>query len=187
MPIYIVQAIRGTAKMSLGVTLNTNKNYIDVASINEVAKQIFTNAQTKTTTSDLNNIDLTKFRRPEVGIDLYSQRTNLDTAKFVAVRNAGLDVNLNQNFIANVQYLNTMAAIGETKVQKNVEGKLIAPVAEGEKSEIKNVFNLPGTIELTNSKTLDKDKRGSNPFSFFSMNENQGKERQEEKIINIFA
>ena len=169
--------------MSLGVTLNTNRNYIDTSAINEVAKQIFTKADAKSTSIDTNVVDLSKFRRPEVGIDLY----NVDTAKFVAVRNAGLDINLNQNFIANVQYLNTMAAMGTNKVQKNVEGKLIAPVAEGEKSEIRNVFNLPGTIELTNSKNLDKDKRGSNPFSFNSMNTNKGKEKQEEKVINIFA
>lgn len=172
--------------MSFGVTLNTNRNYIDTSAINEVAKQIFTKADSKTSI-DTNVVDLSKFRRPEVGIDLYSQRTNTDTAKFVAVRNAGLDINLNQNFIANVQYLNTMAAMGTNKVQKNVEGKVIAPVAEGEKSEIRNVFRLPGTIELTNSKNLDKDKRGSNPFSFNSMNTNKGKEKQEEKNINIFA
>ncbi len=171
--------------MSLGVSLNTNKSYIDISSVNEVAKQIFTKAENKT--FDINTADLTKFRRPEVGIDLYSQRTNIDTAKQVAVRNAGLDINLNENFIANVQYLNTMAAMNATKVQKNVEGKLIAPVAEGDKSEIKNIFELPGTIELNNSKSLDKDKRGSNPFSFFSMNTNKGQEKQEEKVINIFA
>ena len=132
-------------QMSLGVSLNTNKSYIDISSVNEVAKQIFTKAENKT--FDINTTDLTKFRRPEVGIDLYSQRTNIDTAKQVAVRNAGLDINLNENFIANVQYLNTMAAMNATKVQKNVEGKLIAPVAEGDKSEIKNIFELPGTIE----------------------------------------
>ncbi len=172
--------------MSLGITLNTNRNYIDTSSVNEVAKQIFQNAESKS--FDINNtVDLSKFRRPEVGIDLYSQRTNLDTSRQVAVRNAGLDINLNENFIANVQYLNTMAAMNTEKVQKNVEGKLIAPVAEGEKSEVKNIFNLPGIIELSNSKTLDKDKRGSNPFSFFSMNSNKGHEKQEEKIVNIFA
>lgn len=172
--------------MSLGITLNTNRNFIDTSSVGEVARQIFQNAESKS--FDINKtVDLSKFRRPEVGIDLYSQRTDIDTSRQVAVRNAGLDINLNQNFIANVQYLNTMAAIGADKVQKNVEGKLIVPVAEGEKSEIKNIFNLPGTIELTNSKTLDKDKRGSNPFSFFSMNANKGKEKQEEKVINIFA
>lgn len=171
--------------MSLGVSLNTNRNYIDVSSVNEVAKQIFTKAENKT--FDINTADLSKFRRPEVGIDLYSQRTNLDTTKQVAVRNAGLDINLNENFIANVQYLNAQAAQGANKVSKNVEGKLIAPVAEGEKSEVKNIFNLPGTIELTNSKNLDKDKRGSNPFSFFSMNANKGQQKQEEKNINIFA
>lgn len=172
--------------MSLGVTLNSNRTYIDTTSVNEVAKQIFKNAETKTS-FDVNTVDLSKFRRPEVGIDLYSQRTNLDTAKQVAIRNAGLDINLNQNFIANVQYLNSQAALGANKVQKNVEGKLIAPVAEGEKSEIRNIFNLPGHIELTNSKNLDKDKRGSNPFSFYSMNANKGKEKQEEKMVNIFA
>lgn len=171
--------------MSLGVSLNTNRNYIDVSSVNEVAKQIFTKAETKS--FDINTADLSKFRRPEVGIDLYSQRTNLDTAKQVAVRNAGLDINLNQNFIANVQYLNTMAAMGTNKVAKNVEGKLAAPVAEGEKYETRNVFNLPGTIKLTNSKDLDKDKRGSNPFSFFSMNANKGQAQKENQEINIFA
>lgn len=171
--------------MSLGVSLNTNRNYIDVSSVNEVAKQIFTKAETKS--FDINTADLSKFRRPEVGIDLYSHRTGIDTAKQVAVRNAGLDINLNENFIANVQYLNTMAAMGTNKVSKNVEGKLTAPVAEGEKTEARNIFNLPGAIELTNSKNLDKDKRGSNPFSFFAMNTNKGQEQQENKEINIFA
>ncbi len=172
--------------MSFGITLNTNRNYIDTSAVGEITKQIFTNAESKTT--DINTtFDLSKFRRPEVGIDLYSQRTNLDTTKFVAVRNAGLDINLNQNFIANVQYLNTMAAIDSTKIRKNVEGKVMAPIAEGEKVEIKNIFNLPETVELTNSKNLDKDKRGSNPFSFSSMNTNKGKEQQEETLVNIFA
>ena len=171
--------------MSLGITLNTNKNYIDISSVNEVAKQIFTKAETKSI--DVNTVDLSKFRRPEVGIDLYSQRTNLDTSRQIAIRNAGLDIQLNESFIANVQYLNTVAAQSSTKIAKNVEGKLVAPVAEGEKSEIKNIFTLPGNIELTNSKNLDKDRRGSNPFSFHSMNANKGKEKQEEKVVNIFA
>ncbi len=171
--------------MSLGITLNTNRNYIDTSAVGEIAKQIFTKAETKTADIET-SFDLSKFRRPEVGIDLYSQRTNADTARFVAVRNAGLDINLNQNFIANVQYLNTMAAIGANKVQKNVEGKVIAPIAEGEKVEVKNIFNLPETVEIATSQNLDKDKRGSNPFSFNSMNANKGKEKQEE-IANIFA
>ena len=138
MPIYIVQAIRGKAKMSLGVTLNTNKNYIDVSSVNEVAKQIFTKSEAKAV--NLETVDLSKFRRPEVGIDFYSQRTNLDTSRQIAIRNAGLDINLNENFAANVHYLNTVAAQSTHRVAKSVEGKIIAPVAEGEKSEIKNIF-----------------------------------------------
>lgn len=170
--------------MTIGVTLNTNRNYIDVSSVNEVAKQIFTKADNQT--FDVASADLTKFRRPEIGVDLYSHRTDIDTTRQIAVRSAGLDINLNENFVANVQYLNAMAAQNVNKVAKNVEGKLAAPVAEGEKAETQNIFALPGSIELTNSKNLDKDKRGSNPFSFFAMNSNKGREKQEEPV-NIFA
>jgi hypothetical protein len=166
--------------MSIGIT--SNRNYIDTTAINEVSKQIFQKAETNS--FDINSTDLTKFRRPEVGVDLYSRRTDLDSARQIAIRNAGLDINLNENFIANIQYLNTQAAQGINKAQKTMEGKVIAPVAEGEKSEIKNIFNSQNNIELNNSKNLDKDKRGSNPFSFYSMNSN--KEKQEE-VINIFA
>ena len=172
--------------MSFGVTLNTNRSYIDKTSIGEVAKYIFQNAENKSANIE-NTVDLSKFRRPEVGIDLYSQRTNIDTARQIAIRNAGLDINLNENFIANVQYLNAQAAQNATKVQKTVEGKLAAPIAEGEKSEIKNIFNLPQTMDITNSKNLEKDKRGSNPFSFVYTNKNKGKEKQEEKSVNFVA
>ena len=169
--------------MSLGVTLNTNRNYIDISSVNEVAKQIFTKTEAKS--FDINTADLSKFRRPEVGIDLYSQRTNLDTTKQIAIRNAGLDIKLNENFVANIQYLNSVAAQNVNKVAKNVEGKIIAPVAEGEKSEVKNIFNLPGTIELTSSKNLDKDKRGSNPFSMAAPANTQEVDNAETKELNM--
>ena len=170
--------------MSFGVTLNTNKNYIDVSSVNEVAKQIFTKAETQTV--DVNTVDLSKFRRPEVGIDFYSQRTNLETSRQIAIRNAGLDINLNENFVANVHYLNTVAAQSVNKISKNVEGRLIAPIPEGEKSDVKNVFELPVSVKVANSQDTNKDRRGSNPFAFYVVSANQGKENQEEPEMNIF-
>lgn len=173
-------------KMSLGITsLNANRNYIDTTSINEVAKQIFTRAQNKT--FDINNADLSKFRRPELGLDLYSGRTDANTATKIAVRNAGLDINLNDSFIANVQYLNTQAAMAPSRTSKNVEGKLIAPVAEGEAAQKATVEALPQNVELVLNGGLDKDKRGSNPFSFFSMNANANKDKQEEKQLGLIA
>ena len=171
--------------MSLGITGLNSRNYIDTTSINEVAKQIFTKAENKT--FDINNADLSKFRRPELGIDLYNSRTNADMATKVAVRNAGLDINLNETFIANVQYLNTQAAMAPSRTSKNVEGKLIAPVAEGEAAQKSNVEALPQTVELVLKGGLNKDKKGSNPFSFFSMNTNANKEKQEEKQLGLIA
>lgn len=172
--------------MSLGITgLNSNKSYIDFSSVNEVAKQIFTRAENKT--FDINNADLSKFRRPELGIDLYNGRTDANTATKIAVRNAGLDINLNESFIANVQYLNTQAAMAPERTTKNVEGKLIAPVAEGEAEQKTDIFQLPQTMKLVLNGSLDKDKRGSNPFSFYSMNANANKDKQEEKQLGLIA
>lgn len=171
--------------MSFGITnLTANRNYVDISSINEVTKQIFTKADEKT--FDYSKADLTKFRRPELGLDLYSGRTNIETSKQIAVRNAGLDINLNENFIANIQYLNTQAAMTTQKTTKNVEGKLIAPVAEGEAAQQREVAPLPKSVELFNTANLNKDKRGSNPFSFFAPANNSAKEQKEEQI-NIFA
>ena len=91
--------------MGIGITSLTAKtNYVDTKSINEIAKQIFANAETKSQAFELTSTDLSKFRRPEVGIDLYSNKNNIDVTKQIAIRNAGLDINLNANFIANVQY-----------------------------------------------------------------------------------
>lgn len=174
--------------MSLGISnITNNRNYIDTQSINEVTKQIFANAESKS--FDITQADLSKFRRPEVGLDLYNSKNAIDVTKQVALRNAGLDINLNTNFIANVQYLNSQAAMQTTAVQKNVEGKLAAPVAEGEGAQKREVVALPKSVELNNSKSLDKDKRGSNPFSFFAMNtKKDGQETaQQEQNINIFA
>lgn len=174
--------------MSLGITnLTSNRSYIDTQSINEVTKQIFANAESKS--FDINQVDLTKFRRPEVGLDLYNSKNSIDVTKQVAIRNAGLDINLNANFIANVQYLNSQAAMQNTVVQKNVEGKLMAPVTEGEGAQQREVVALPKSVELNNSKSLDKDKRGSNPFSFFAMNtkKESNQSNQQDKNINIFA
>lgn len=179
--------------MSFGVTsLTAKRSYIDTQSVNEVARQIFTNAESKAVPSsqsfDITQADLSKFRRPEVGLDLYNAKNSIETTKQVAIRNAGLDINLNANFVANVQYLNTQAAQGTTKISKNVEGKLAAPITEGESAQSREVVALPKSVELNNSKSLDKDKRGSNPFSFLAMNaKSEGKETKEEQSINIFA
>ncbi len=173
--------------MSLGVSgISSNRSYIDTQAINDVAKQIFANSDAKVQSFDVTQADLSKFKRPEAGLDLYSNRNSIEATKQVAIRNAGLDINLNQNFVANVQYLNTQAA---SQVTKNVEGKLAAPVAEGESSPAREVVALPKSTEVFKSGNLEKDKRGSNPFSFYAADTQQQQEGKEVRKVdfNIFA
>ena len=46
---------------------------------------------------------------------------------------------------------------------------------------------MTNNLERRIEEHITKDKRGSNPFSFSSMNTNKGKEQQEETLVNIFA
>lgn len=176
--------------MAMGINLytaNMNASIIDKTAIKEVTENIFANSNTKNV--DISEkFNLSKFNRPELGVDLYSNKVNSQKAIEISVRNAGLDVQLNQNFIANVQYLNTQAAL--TNVQKNVkniDGKLPVAPTEAEKSEIKSTFAMPRTFHLIASSQTNKDKKGSNPFSMnapSNSNEMEGSENTKE--LNIF-
>ena len=86
---------------------------------------LFANSQTKSV--DISEkFNLSKFNRPELGVDLYSSKINAQQANEIAINNSGLNVQLNQNFVANVQYLNTQAALNNAqKFQQNVDGKRI--------------------------------------------------------------
>ena len=64
--------------MGIGITSFLSKtSYVDTQSIGEIAKQIFANAESKSQAFELKSADLTKFRRPEVGIDLYNNKNNI--------------------------------------------------------------------------------------------------------------
>lgn len=162
----------------------TSKNQgIDTNAVKDITSQIL---DKNIKTVDLDSVDLTKFNRAQLGLDLYNSRTNIEKATQVAVRNAGLDINLNQNFIANVQYLNAQAAQDSVKTAKQVEGKVVLPVSEATDANVKNVFAVPQAAQLFGAQNLNKDKRGSNPFSFYQPAANK-EEKSEKEPLNIFA
>ncbi len=172
--------------MSLNInnyTSRINAPAIDAQAVKDITSQIFDKQSVQSV--DLDNLNLTKFKRVDLGLDLYSNRTNAETASQVAIRNAGIDVKLNQNFIANVQYLNSQAAQSATKVSKQVEGKIALPVNEDNQVNLREVFALPKSTELFASQNLNKDKRGSNPFSY--QQPAAKKDRNEKEPLSIFA
>lgn len=172
--------------MSLNITNYTsriNTQAIDAKAVKDITSQILNSQDTQTV--NLDNLNLSKFKRAELGLDLYSARTNAEKATQVAIRNAGLDVNLNQNFVANVQYLNSQAAQSVHKTAKEAEKQIIVPATEDNKANLREVFALPKSALVFESQNLNKDKRGSNPFSY--QRPANEKENQNVEPLNIFA
>ena len=167
--------------MSLSVSYKQNMtNGIDVSSLKEVTQQIFQRANAKST-SDLSNLDLTKFNRADLGTELY--KVDAAKARQIAVTNSGIEVNLSNNALNSLKYLSSEAS---KSIFKDVEGKINIPETK-EITERKNTSALPTFGQLTEATDLGSDKRGSNPFYRGELLGSTKKEEKEEKIINIFA
>ena len=168
-----------------GYTSGINSSFIDTSAVKDITNRIL-NAET-TKTVDLDSLNLSKFKRVDLGVDLYNSRTDAQKATQIAVRNSGLDVNLNENFIANVQYLNTQAALSANKnISTQVEGKIALPTVEGAQQSLKEVFAIPAAAQVIESQSSNKDKKGSNPFSYHQPAANK-KDSDSVDTLNIFA
>lgn len=164
--------------MTLGVNGITS-SIIDATAVNQIADQIFTTADNKKI--QFGKFDFTKFQRPEMGVDFYNQRVDIEKTQQITVRNAGLDINLNQANVANIQYLNSQAALNAYNARKAVDGKVYVP-KEGTVQDVgaREVFALPASLHTNETTDLGRDKRGSNPFVFISTN---SKSEEEDSII----
>lgn len=196
MPIHKVQAIQTEKglKEKMGIDLTSKLNnfdtrLIDTQSINETSNRIFVNAQSKT--FEASNFDFSKFKRADLGLEVYTRQINAEKAMQIAVRQSGLDINLTQNFAANVKYLNTQAAINlNNDMSKNVmTGKVHVQVNNTEADNSREVVALPKSSNIFNIASLDKDKTGSDGTSYFKQNtKNEGQESKEDsKSLSIFA
>lgn len=168
--------------MSLSVSYNQNLiKGIDVSSLKEVTQQIFQRANAKTT-SDLSNLDLTKFKRADLGTELYNGKVDAATARQIAVTNSGMEVNLSNNALNSLKYLSSEAS---KSIFKNVEGKIALPETK-EITAKQNTTALPTFGRLTETADLAQDRNGSNPFYRGELLGSTKKEQKEE-VINIFA
>ena len=166
--------------MSLNVAYSQNINKgIDTQALREVTQEIFNRAETKSV--DLSSLDLTKFKRADLGMDLYNGKVDSTTARQVAMANSGMQINLNETVLASLKFLNGEAS---KSIFKNVEGRM-APAVEEATTKVKNNFELPKFSQLVKTLDLSKDKHGSNPFQKSDVVKFEKKEKEE--AINIFA
>jgi len=167
--------------MSLNVSYNQNiSKGIDSAALREVTQAIFKRAESKTV--DLSTVDLTKFNRADVGMDLYSGSVDTAVARQVAMTNSGMQINLNENALASLKFLNGEAA---KSIFKNVEGKM-APAVNEITNQTQKTAELPKFSQLIKTTDLSQDKRGSNPFYKGELLKVEKSEEKEESL-NIFA
>ena len=79
---------------------NFDARLIDTQNVNEVANRIFVNAQNKSI--DMSTVDLSKFKRVDLGLEVYTRQISAEKATQIAVRQSGLDIQLTQNFASNI-------------------------------------------------------------------------------------
>ena len=161
----------------MNVNLNHSfKNGIDTSVLKEVSAEILKRAHAKA--ANAGNVH-TSFRTVDLGVDLYQGKVDSQVARQVAMNNSGLQVQLNQNVLNSIQFLNSQAA---QKIQKNVEGKIAFAVYEG--TDVQKAAEMPKFNSIISFGTA-KDKQGSNPFYHGELLAGKKEDKKEE--INIFA
>ena len=163
-----------------GLGLNQNLfSGIDSVNAQQISCEIFSRAAQKTI--DLSKTDLSQFRRPELGVDLYNSKTSLELQRQIAITQSGINT---QNI--NTSYLNSQAAsalYGGNNIAKTVDGKLFVP-ANSEVEPINTVEPQSQRVDLYQIANLNKDAKGSNPFAYKPQEESKKEDREP---LNIFA
>ena len=175
--------------MGLNVGFVNHANYgrpaIDSQALAKITEQILNPNNQKTV--DVASLDLSKFNRVSLGTDLYAARTNGEVALQASKAATDFGINLSQNFAQNVQYLNAQAAQSLFSV-KETNG-LAAFTADNINKVSENEMIIAAT-QVNETKDMNKDKRGSNPFSFYMPAQESAEKEDSESIfgsINIFA
>lgn len=147
--------------MSMSVYNAQYKLGIDTTTLKQVSNEILKraaekNSQYNTNSSSVKNIF--QSTQQNLGIDLYKGNVDTSVARQVAMNNSGMQIQLSQDALNSIQYLNSQAV---NNIQKNVEGKISIALNEGvgnsQKSEAAPKFN--SIISLA----AGKDKNGSAP------------------------
>ena len=140
--------------------LNSMGLNIDRPTLQQVSESIMKRAQEKNNKYNVANTPQNNFFQVrDIGIDIYnSTRVDLKTANQIALNNSGLQIQLSQDTMSKIYYLNTAAAQNS---QKNVDGKIAIPTTEIILKEQATPVNSKNRIVTNNTA---KDKNGSNPF-----------------------
>lgn len=143
--------------ISVSEQLNSMGLNINRSTLQQVSASILKRAEEKNSQYKVDNTP-NFFQKRDIGVDLYSGKADLKLTKQIALNNSGLQIQLNQETLSKINYLNSMAA---QNMQRNVEGKMTIAVNEITLKEHKAPVNTTNRIV---AQETAKDKKGSNPF-----------------------
>ncbi len=157
--IHDVRKLKRDTRMAISVyeQLNSMGLNIDRPTLQQVSETIMKRAQQKNSQYNT-EIAQNYFQKRDIGLDMYNGKADLKLVNQVALNNSGLQVQLSQETLSKIYYLNTAAA---KNVQNAVEGKMTIAVNEITLKEHSTPVNSNNRI-VTNETA--KDKNGSNPF-----------------------
>ena len=155
-------------------------NGIDKSVLKEVSQEILKRANAKNTEFNVHSSFKTASQaKQELGLNLYNGSVDANTARQIALNNSGLQIQLNQNVLDSIKYLNSQAA---QRNANNLDGRLTADI-----NEISTKVVSPENPTLTQgilSFATDKDKSGSQtPYRGELL---AAGEKKEQKVDNIF-
>lgn len=156
--------------------LNNMGLNIDRTTLQQVSQSILKRAEEKNSQYRVENNSQNFFQKRDIGVDMYNARVDIKTANQVALNHSGLQIQLNQETLAKINYLNSMAA---QNAQKSVEGKLSVSVNDITLSEKSKPVN--NTNRIVAQETA-KDKNGSNPFYHGELLMSGAPSQQEEHV-----
>ena len=174
--------------MTFGITFNNNyytgnkASGLDHTALQETAREIFKNAQAASVNT--NSANSAKISNLQSGVDFYNGKVSPEMAKNISLQNAGLNIYLNSQVIANIQYLNLQAAKATTEsFAKNMEGKVYVQNQETIANSEREYAPLPNSTTFFNIGNLSKDKRGGgNPFYSGAESSNNDSNSEETSI-----
>ena len=172
----------------------TYSGIVTGAELERVSQEIFGGAQIKAgekigQTSQINQQPATQQTQPsQPQINLYNRNTDINLTQQVAQTKIDFNVQLSPQAMQNIEALRSLAATQQTNVHKLSEGKIYIPVDNSQKSDVETVFALPHPTSVLNAFSLDKDRKGSNPFAYTQLPSSQNEESAENNgTVNIVA
>ena len=184
LPITIMWSKRGL-KMSINLYGNIGTTYTGIvtgAELERVSQEIFGGAQVKAsekTSQATQQTTQVQTQTPADQINLYTRSTDINLTQQVAQAKADFNVQLSPQALQNIQALNILAATQQTNVHKLNEGKIYIPVDNSQKSDVETAFAIPHATSVMSAFSMEKDRKGSNPFSYTQLPSNNEEESAE--------